>query len=135
MQQRDGCFHPTCPFEALHEEAPRLYAIWSWCQRSIASREDKEYGTGPNGERRELGSRTVYYPLLEWLEFNLRADRVKPKDWGEARDWVLSIARWTTDAPLDHAQREAEIRTNRARYENHWRQVEARRKAEVDGGG
>ncbi len=58
--------------------------------------------------------------VLEWLDFNLRADRIKPKDWAEARDWTLTIASLSGSAVKDEEKRKDAISANRAVYEAWW---------------
>lgn len=68
------------------------------------------------------------------MEFNLRADRIKPRDWAAARDWTLSIAAMSTAAVEEEERRQDAISANKARYERHWALVAERRKAEAGGG-
>lgn len=90
-----------------------------WCSRSIYS-EDKDEFADVGGERRKIGSRVVYRLSLEWMEFNLRCDRIKPRDWAEARDWVMMITSWSTEAPVELERQQDAVSANLARHHEWW---------------
>lgn len=60
----------------------------------------------------------------------MRCDRIKPRDWAEARDWTLTIASLSSSAVRDEERVRDAISANRAVYEAWWRQAAAK----ADGG-